>query len=112
MKSAAMLVALVLVLAPISASAECAWVLWVRHEEWLSTDIEDVLVWRWEPHSTYKTVQGCEERQAIELERPGTTRWRCIPATHEPHGRKKDGAVTTVPCLPDTVDPRWPKGGQ
>ena len=67
-------------------------------------------MWRWEPHSTYKTVQGCEERQAIELERPGTSRWRCIPATHEPHGRKKDGAVTTVPCLPDTVDPRVPKG--
>lgn len=36
-------------------------------------------------------------------------RWRCIAATLKPHGRMKDGAVTPVRCLPDTVDPRGPK---
>ena len=94
-----------------SASAECAWVEWVRHEDWVSNDIEAVDVGGWEPHSAYKTLQGCEERQSIEeLDRAGTIRWRCIPATLKPHGRMKDRAVTTVRCLPDTVDPRGPKG--
>jgi hypothetical protein len=93
-----------------TAHAECAWVLWVRHEDWASNDIEAVDMGAWEPHSAYKTLQGCEERQTIEeLDRAGTIRWRCIPATLKPYGRTKEGAVTTVPCLPDTVDPRGPK---
>ena len=110
MKSAAMLVALVLVLAPISASAECPWVLWVKHEDWVSNDIEALDEGQWEPHSAYKTLHGCEERESIErLDRAATYRWRCIAATLKPHGRMKDGAVTPVRCLPDTVDPRGPK---
>jgi hypothetical protein len=63
-----------------TASAECAWVLWVKQEQglwswWTGTT--------WQPQATYGSQKECTD----SLNDPSIAR-----------------------CLPDTVDPRGPKG--
>ena len=99
------------VLAPSSALAECAWVLWQR-------SIDRNHATAWEPVSG-GNEPGCPrapdaslaaERQVATFTqiRQDTTRWTVM---------KKDDqntpAVTKMyeyRCLPDTVDPRGPRG--
>ncbi len=78
----------ILVLSATSASAECAWVLWTLSESgprwWRQSN--------WSIHSGHKTEEECN----ILL------RWeqRDLPGTQ---------TVRRL-CIPDTVDPRGPKG--
>jgi len=69
-----------------SASAECAWVLWVRQEQGLRG-------WwagpTWQPHATYRSEKECADSLL---------------------DGKRSLAAATARCLPDTVDPRGPKG--
>lgn len=73
-----------------SAHAECAWVLWVHVEE------KGLRGWwdgpKWTPHSAFASKKECEEPLGIRGKGEGIrnkTKWT---------------------CLPDTVDPRGPKG--
>ena len=69
-----------------TASAECAWVLWVKQEQgrwsWWTGPT-------WRPHATYRSEKEC---------------W-------DSRGDGRSLALSTAQCLPDTVDPRVPKGG-
>jgi len=95
---------LTLVLSAASASAECAWVLWIRA---VPTDANGRVIgaWTpWAPHGVSSTPSGCEGLEprndpekikravhaaGLPQDQPGTLQWQ---------------------CLPDTVDPRGPKG--
>jgi hypothetical protein len=72
-----------------AASAECAWVLWMRGV--LSPNI------RWEPHGAYSTNQTC-----LKAGQDTYGRWNAQNTNPE--------TKVTFLCLPDTVDPRGPKG--
>jgi hypothetical protein len=77
----------VLILAT-SASAECAWVLWGAQRPHEGT--ADARAW-W-VLAAYPTKAECESRRG---------------AVH----RRRTSEEASFECLPDTVDPRSPKGG-
>jgi hypothetical protein len=73
-----------------SASAECAWVLWVNDiVEGNKTDPT-----KWEPVRGFADSQACQMAQRDRMQSPDN----------------KD--KVTYRCLPDTVDPRGPKGSK
>src|SRR5262249_25223218 len=81
-----------------SASAECAWVLWKQTVNMVvalappaQRDLSQLLIW--ETQSTFETKQVCDD--ALEGER---------------RRLKESGADPKLVCLPDTVDPRGPRG--
>ena len=78
-------------LAATSASAECAWVLWVAP---LNADNPG----RWEPDLAYQTSKDCQRASDLWNE------WN--------HNPKNRNALIETRCLPDTVDPRGPKSSQ
>ena len=84
---ASLLVALSLLTSAATASAECAWVLW-GHGEWPVKGAIRVLP-TWQPLDSTKTLDTCTRAQMT---------W---------HGDYPDFRYV---CLPDTVDPRGPKG--
>jgi len=77
-----------------SASAECAWVLWQEAlgEKSASLTTEE----RWSPWSSHERKSECEAdaRQS----------------TKEALAKRAPGFVFRYVCLPDTMDPRGPKG--
>lgn len=89
-----------------SASAECAWVVWEHvwkdHTRWgwWSND-------RWTPIQAEATREHCQTRQADltrEYSRLGDVLAKTNPAALD------SSEHTAWTCLPDTVDPRGPKG--
>ncbi len=70
-----------------SASAECAWVLWGAERPHEATS--DARTW-W-VLAAYPTRQECEERRGV---------------LH----RQRTSDRSSYECLPDTLDPRGPKG--
>ena len=94
-KIAAMLVALVLVFAPISASAECPWVLWVEapvgSDQWSIASV---------PQTRFTASKDCQ-RSADDL----NAFERTMGQMHGTGGEARD----EFSCLPCTVDPR-PEG--
>jgi hypothetical protein len=109
MKIAALLVALALVLPPTSASAECAWVLWVDQ-----TTITTIRETEWSPLQGTANVKDCEAERRDMVKFQGTPK-------DAKDAVKVNGNIVTRPlssgllisryvCLPDTVDPRGPKG--
>jgi type IV secretory pathway protease TraF len=83
LRRAPLLLALSMLTSAATASAECAWVLW-------SASASASL-----PVGAWDTKSRCEEAKSERLRAVGTAVERT--------------AVTFV-CLPDTVDPRGPKG--
>ncbi len=71
------------------ASAECAWVLWASGIS-KGHPIPDF------PADSFTTLRECKEAE------------RVYRKPRDP----KTGDLTTTVCLPDTVDPRGPKGGE
>jgi hypothetical protein len=93
-RSAPLLVALFLLTSAGTAYAECAWVLWAGG---VKTSGEAVYV----PIEGYSTKAECEKG-------------RSVSAVDEVEQLKRDvagaGVKLAFTCLPDTVDPRGPKG--
>ncbi len=90
-----------------SASAECAWVLWLRAAP---ADRNGVIVSAWTPWVPFgATTQpgGCEE-----LTPAGGDSEKNMGAIRGTGVRLTTGQVASMSwqCLPDTVDPRGPKG--
>jgi hypothetical protein len=93
-----LLVAFHLLTSAVTASAECAWVLWGQIVSGSGSAYEAVLA---------GTRPECEReaiarRKVIAPSTPGT------PEGYDP----KTGQVLLFRYLPDTVDPRGPKGGE
>src|SRR6266849_6210537 len=101
-RNAALLVAFSLLVSAASAAAECAWVLW---SNLISSN----------PASRYAPSTG-----GLWTPESAGTRTKCEKARDRmqtlPHGRAEAAGVvgpngqTLFTCLPDTVDPRGPKG--
>jgi hypothetical protein len=85
----ASLVPLFLLASVVTASADCAWVLWTKINEL-----------EWETRGGFDTREDCERE-----------RGKAVEGTVEGTGGKADGRQFVVQnaCLPDTVDPRGPK---
>ena len=81
-----------------SASAECAWVLWSH----LSTQGQKGATWRW----LIVKESNAECRQAMKARGEGFKTWETDG------GIAYEFGVHTIAllCLPDTFDPRGPKG--
>jgi len=78
-----------------SASAECAWIVWT---------------------TSYKMSGGATTSEVIQADEGFTTKAECSRyverrEVREEERRKKDPTIKRYfTCLPDTVDPRGPKG--
>ena len=83
----AALVVLLMLAAPRDSEAECAWVLWTTP---LKSDPP-----RWEPSAAFHTLEDCS-RQAGSI--------------FNEFNPKHPNAMVDMRCLPDTIDPRGPKG--
>jgi len=95
----------VLALAP-PASAECAWVLWSYTFDTRS-GYEDYNIDS--AHATRTECGGAVERAAAVFKGKGYNVAGAFPGSYEAIGEK--GTTTRrYYCLPDTVDPRGPKG--
>ena len=82
-RRATLLVAFYLLASAATASAECAWVLWQAVRAGADSD--------WLPFDSYERLAEC--KREAEIARKG-----------------KDALKVFYVCLPDTVDPRGPKG--
>ena len=80
-----------------SASAECAWVLWTTR---LSPYVESSMPESMSPSGAFLTKAECSRTME---------RGRAMDDASRKQGSKIRSFFT---CLPDTVDPRGPKGGK
>src|SRR5262245_51121365 len=93
---------LTLVALPAVAAAECAWVLWVYT---LSRPVEVYQV-----QSAHESKRECET-ESIGFSGPlKSTGYEVMAGRGEVLARKGDEHKRYF-CLPDTIDPRGPKGG-
>jgi len=98
-----------------SASAECAWVLWVE-ESWSVAYKQDERPTTWILVGAHLRPSDCENAAAEKVNllarQDGARRDNNIISTKLLGGY--DGTTLTrmnrIICVPDTVDPRWPKG--
>jgi hypothetical protein len=96
-----------------SASAECAWMMWMEGTGTLRQQTERV----WEVYDTTDTQEVCKARlpaareaMAITLRESGDE-VRVLPGGTVRRLRKNGAEIFyRFQCLPDTVDPRGPKG--
>ncbi len=92
-----------------SAHAECAWVLWV--DDWPGPGRRTTI-----PTGAFERSTDCRKiarEEAIRMHNPIYGPMQEIRGTfHTLQGDSKDsiGATTIFQCLPDSVDPRGPKG--
>jgi hypothetical protein len=103
------LVMIVLTFAPMQAWAECAWVLWMRDSE-IRTQTP------WIPVGAFVTQRDCVvgAQKAFDPFRGGGMsvltdlgEFALVTTTRRPGGVI---VTVTLQCLPDTIDPRGPKG--
>jgi hypothetical protein len=90
---ASLAVALLLVPSVGTASAECAWVLWDKTFECHGCSPTIY------PLDAFPTNAACEQH-----------RKKMVEAVELYDRATKASSTTTLTCLPDTVDPRGPKG--
>jgi hypothetical protein len=103
---AAVIVALVLV-APVQAWAECAWVLW-EESYWLDAKRAEVKPAKWSIMGSFPQAGTCEGERSNRAKEQARQTLSLTPQDVEATG----GAWgLRFLCLPDTIDPRGPKGG-
>jgi len=118
LRRSSVIAALSLVAWAATASAECAWALWkqfevktpaptepsgsIPHAAETRVQCENALARLWQ--SEVNGSQPGPEKPAIESTQSG-------PGIVIVNWKQGGGSTTEVYCLPDTVDPRKPKGG-
>jgi hypothetical protein len=113
-------VALSLLISAATAYAECAWIVW-QHIDWIYQPPGPAPTSHWGIGEITQSLAECEKRIDLSLQNAATPpdpAWtvtidrRPGPSTvvRSVHKEKGDQIVTSYRCLPDTVDPRGPKG--
>lgn len=101
----------VLLAAPAPSDAECAWVLWVE-ESWVVAYKRDERPTIWTLVEAHPKRVDCEQAQTEKItvlsKREGVQRRANIISWTITDYISKN---TRVICVPDTLDPRGPKGG-
>jgi len=107
-------VMLLLLVSASAASADCAWLMWMNGNGTLRGKTETV----WEVYDTLDTQARCEARlpaagQAMVLTLRESGEDARLLSGGTVRRMRKDGAEIfyRFQCLPDTIDPRGPKGG-
>ncbi len=98
-----------------SASAECAWVLWVE-ESWSVAYKQDERPTTWTLVGAHPLRAECDQAQAAKIKTLATAdgvevHGNVLARTFS-SGYNQSNIIrpNRVICLPDTVDPRGPKG--
>ena len=104
LRRASVIVALSLLISAATAHAECAWVWWATHEWPLRAEPTT-------PISALESKAACDaalnDWLAFAKTRGATITSRVVESDPS---KKEKGDILVVRCLPDTVDPRGPKG--
>ncbi len=115
LRRASMIAALSLLARAATASAECAWVFWLEVSDPPTRESSS------RPLSGWGTREACEQALTQKLA-SDSVKDTSMDVTVDPQagrprlwvrrkGHSEPLAVYTYVCLPDTVDPRGPKGG-
>jgi hypothetical protein len=102
---ASVIAALCLLVWTATASAECAWVLWVRAAP---ADRSGTIIGAWTSWVSYGATTGASGCDDLTPKNPEANK-RVIDATGVRLAPDQLGSIAWQ-CLPDTVDPRGPKG--
>jgi len=86
-----------------SAHAECAWVLW---QETQTAKIDETVVSEIQVAFAFETKQACDRSLKDVLDKMRTVKGAVVT----PSQVIVPSTITRYVCLPDTVDPRGPKG--
>jgi hypothetical protein len=95
-----------------SASAECAWVLWLDDQ---STDTRVPVRREWSLVTAYPTVAECTKALDVRETEARKANWRVDRGAStnlsivQPLSNVAHRILCGYQCLPDTVDPRGPK---
>ncbi len=101
---ASLLVAFSLLTSTATASAECAWVMWIRASP---SEANGTIVGAWTPWVTHGATTAAGRCEGLEPRDDAKIK-RALDATGLV---LKEGQYANIAwqCLPDTVDPRGPK---
>jgi|RhiMetdeSRZDD1v2_1073273.scaffolds.fasta_scaffold19520_7 hypothetical protein len=111
-RSASLLVTLCLLTSAATAYAECAWVLWMGSTVHRPTLREQI----WTPVGAMSAQNECEQgrdTKVADFVRPSEVMKTKMLGPHTVHEESEAANIVihrTFLCLPDTVDPRGPKG--
>jgi hypothetical protein len=100
-----LIAALCLLALATAASAECACVLWDQTTHRLNGQVWTE--WHQSGYPTYAECDGARSRMIAWAK--GQPEWKVSGEVLE-YDAKDIGQITRLSCLPDTVDPRGPKG--
>ena len=96
------MVVLSLLLSVSSAVAECAWVLWAH----MMISDPDIKAEQWTLLRAYQTENACERDRLGETDKLQKSTESVVAASKVPSAKVTARGL----CLPDTIDPRGPKG--
>jgi hypothetical protein len=98
-----------------SASGECAWVLWSLQAQFdVEAPIGNTTYYgdpsSWTPEQALATKVACEELEAKRVADQWVFTKKAIEEAGKQPKKPRLARETMYRCLPDTVDPRRPKG--
>src|SRR5436309_2454220 len=106
----------ILLVCAASAAAECAWVLWFSHTT-TTKNPTTLTEYGWQIISTSDTKSHCEgdatDQRTTAVKHGSSSEWTRELSKDTVVHRRRDGSAELLDrylCLPDTVDPRGPKG--